>query len=301
MKTVSKAMGSARFYKFLIPVAVFALLLYLASLRLPESHRWDCRAIGGPCLRNHISGEPGGDVSSRPAEGAVESTEHSRLCRGRDFQIHRVLTAFNSAVTGEREILLDRYLEGWDELVKFLEALGTVIGFISQEVKGKLGLVRDLRRGAPATEKGDPYRTLRSMMAHELRAGLVDFRRQSLSGCRTLLRLHRSLHWLQLFLRAVERSSAGDSMGALCSVAYNQALAPYHSWLLRKAVGVALVALPDRVEFFRIVCGEEEKGEREREREREGRQLLERTVLAITRVYNITQEAYQVNGMLDLP
>ncbi|XP_058876302.1 ceramide-1-phosphate transfer protein-like isoform X1 [Acipenser ruthenus] len=300
MKTVGKAMGSARFYKFFIPVAVFALLLYLASLRLPESHRWDCRAIGGPCLRNHISGEPGGDVSSRPAEGAVESTEHSRLCRGRDFQIHRVLTAFNSAVTVEREILLDRYLEGWDELVKFLEALGTVIGFISQEVKGKLGLVRDLRRGAPATEKGDPYRTLRSMMAHELRAGLVDFRRQSLSGCRTLLRLHRSLHWLQLFLRAVERSSAEDSMGALCSVAYNQALAPYHSWLLRQAVGVALVALPDRAEFFRIVCGEE--GEEEKgEREREGRQLLERTVLAITRVYNITQEAYQENGMLDLP
>ncbi|XP_058876304.1 ceramide-1-phosphate transfer protein-like isoform X2 [Acipenser ruthenus] len=299
MKTVGKAMGSARFYKFFIPVAVFALLLYLASLRL-QSHRWDCRAIGGPCLRNHISGEPGGDVSSRPAEGAVESTEHSRLCRGRDFQIHRVLTAFNSAVTVEREILLDRYLEGWDELVKFLEALGTVIGFISQEVKGKLGLVRDLRRGAPATEKGDPYRTLRSMMAHELRAGLVDFRRQSLSGCRTLLRLHRSLHWLQLFLRAVERSSAEDSMGALCSVAYNQALAPYHSWLLRQAVGVALVALPDRAEFFRIVCGEE--GEEEKgEREREGRQLLERTVLAITRVYNITQEAYQENGMLDLP
>ncbi|MGH0174105.1 UNVERIFIED_CONTAM: hypothetical protein FKN15_067415 [Acipenser sinensis] len=142
------------------------------------------------------------------------------------------------------------------------------------------------------------------MMAHELRAGLVDFRRQSLSGCRTLLRLHRSLHWLQLFLRAVGRSSAGDSMGALCSVAYNQALAPYHSWLLRQAVGVALVALPDRAEFFRIMCGEEgeeeeEKGEREREKE--GRQLLEKTVLAITRVYNITQEAYQANGMLDLP
>ncbi|MGH0185929.1 UNVERIFIED_CONTAM: hypothetical protein FKN15_019728 [Acipenser sinensis] len=245
-----------------------------------------------------------GDVSSRPAEGAVESTEHSRLCRGRDFQIHRVLTAFNSAVTGEREILLDRYLEGWDELVKFLESLGTVIGFISQEVKGKLGLVRNLRRGAPATEKGDPYRTLRSMMAHELRAGLVDFRRQSLSGCRTLLRLHRSLHWLQLFLRAVGRSSAGDSMGVLCSVAYNQALAPYHSWLLRQAVGVALVALPDRAEFFRILCGEEEEEEEEKkkgEREKEGRQLLEKTVLAITRVYNITQEAYQANGMLDLP
>ncbi|KAK1153554.1 ceramide-1-phosphate transfer protein-like [Acipenser oxyrinchus oxyrinchus] len=298
-------MGSARFYKFFIPVAVFAVLLYLASLRLPESHRWDCNAVGAPCLRNHISGEPAGDVGSRPAEGAVESTEHSRLCRGRDFQIHRVLTAFNSAVTGEREILLERYLEGWDELVKFLESLGTVIGFISQEVKGKLGVVRELRRGAPATEEeeegGDPYRTLRSMMAHELRAGLVDFRRQSLSGCRTLLRLHRALHWLQLFLRAVGRSSAGDSMGALCSVAYNQALAPYHSWLLRQAVGVALVALPDRAEFFRIVCGEEEEEEEKGEREREGRQLLERTVLAITRVYNITQEAYQANGMLDLP
>ncbi|XP_041094119.1 ceramide-1-phosphate transfer protein-like, partial [Polyodon spathula] len=244
-----------------------------------------------------------GDGGSRPAEGTVESTEHSRLCWGRDFQIQRVLTAFNSAVTGEREILLERYLEGWDELVRFLEALGTVIGFISQEVKGKLGLVRELRQGAPATEEGGPYRTLRSMMAHELREGLVDFRRQSPSGCRTVLRLHRALHWLQLFLRSVGRSSAGDSMGALCNVAYNQALAPYHSWLLRQAVGVALVALPDRAEFFRIVCGaeEEEEEEEREEREREGRQLLEKTVLAITRVYNITQEAYQANGMLDLP
>lgn len=41
------------------------------------------------------------------------------------------------------------------------------------------------------------------MVAAELRAGRVNFSRRTDSGCRTLLRLHRSLLWLKLMLEGL--------------------------------------------------------------------------------------------------
>lgn len=47
------------------------------------------------------------------------------------------------------------------------------------------------------------YHSIRSMVGAELQAGMVDFSQRSDSGCRTLLRLHRSLLWLRLLLEGL--------------------------------------------------------------------------------------------------
>lgn len=49
----------------------------------------------------------------------------------------------------------------------------------------------------------EAYRSVRSMVEAELKAGVVDFSRRTDSGCRTLLRLHRSLLWLKLMLEGL--------------------------------------------------------------------------------------------------
>lgn len=47
------------------------------------------------------------------------------------------------------------------------------------------------------------YRSVRSMVKAELEEGVVDFSQRTDSGCRTLLRLHRSLLWLKLMLEGL--------------------------------------------------------------------------------------------------
>lgn len=86
------------------------------------------------------------------------------------------------------------------------------------------------------------------MAAYEVSNKLVDLARRSgplhsNSGCRTVLRLHRALHWLQLFLECLRTSSEDARTSTLCTEAYSAMLAAYHSWI-RQAVTVTFCALP---------------------------------------------------------
>lgn len=48
------------------------------------------------------------------------------------------------------------------------------------------------------------------MVEAELTGGVVDFSRRTDSGCRTLLRLHRSLLWLKLMLEGLAEGRDAD-------------------------------------------------------------------------------------------
>lgn len=48
------------------------------------------------------------------------------------------------------------------------------------------------------------------MVEAELKSGVVDFSRRTDSGCRTLLRLHRSLLWLKLLLEGLSEGPDAD-------------------------------------------------------------------------------------------
>lgn len=48
------------------------------------------------------------------------------------------------------------------------------------------------------------------MIKAELQAQMVDFSRRTNSGCRTLLRLHRSLLWLKLMLEGLAEEPGAD-------------------------------------------------------------------------------------------
>lgn len=48
------------------------------------------------------------------------------------------------------------------------------------------------------------------MVEAELNDGVVDFSRRTDSGCRTLLRLHRSLLWLKLLLEGLTEGPDAD-------------------------------------------------------------------------------------------
>lgn len=203
---------------------------------------------------------------------------------------------------------------------RFMDALGPMVGLISKEIETKTSIIRQLavvseknheaeldpddhskniqtgtEKNLEASEHTDAYRSVHSMIREELQQGLVDFHHQTDSGCRTLLRLHRALLWLKLFLHKLsEMPETGRlrSPSELCREAYQNTLSKHHTWFVRRAAELAFIALPERNFFFRLVCVQNQE---------ELSIVLTKVVRAIGEVYDRTQNALEENGMLDLP
>lgn len=203
---------------------------------------------------------------------------------------------------------------------RFMDSLGPMVGLISKEIEGKTSIIRQLALLAeknPEAELGPDvfsensistdtgknkasqhmgaYNSVRSMIWVELNRGVVNFHHQTDSGCRTLLRLHRALLWLQLFLQKLAETPVTGrlrSPSELCREAYQSTLAKHHTWFVRRAAELAFIAMPERGFFFKLVCVPNQEGLSI---------ILNRVANAIGEVYDRTQKALEENGMLDLP
>ncbi|XP_061559254.1 glycolipid transfer protein domain-containing protein 2 [Phycodurus eques] len=300
-------------------LAIGVLLLFLGSLWLHgglDSH-WDACGKG----YNQVN-EPPRQRANGSGSGGSAGRRHLEECPGQTFQVSLLLSHLLASPAVTSDVLLRPYLSSWDELVKFMEALGPMVGLISKEIQSKTSIIRELALLAEANPEAevDPdvnpentaspeagaetlhpsrrsgaYRSVRSMIRAELRRGSVDFDRQTDSGCRTLLRLHRALLWLELFLDKLgEIPAAGllRSPSELCREAYRTTLANHHTWFVRRAAELAFIAMPERGFFFRLLCVQNQE---------ELSTVLGRVVRAIGAVCDRTQKALEENGMLDLP
>lgn len=113
---------------------------------------------------------------------------------------------------------------------RFLNSLGSIFSFVSKDVVMKLQIMERLC----SSPQREHYRSLQSMVAYEMGNQLVDLDRRSRhpdSGCRTMLRLHRALRWLQLFLESLRTSPEDARTATLCTDSYNASLAAYHPWI----------------------------------------------------------------------
>lgn len=176
-------------------------------------------------------------------------------------------------------------------LNSFMNTLGNVFSFISKDVVSKVQILENLLTG----ENGSHYVTVQSMVKYELENNLVDITKRgnhTESGCRTLLRLHRALRWLELFLDSLRTSKEDNKTSVMCSDAYNESLAQHHPWLIRKAVGVAFCALPGRDTFFQVMNAGDQK---------QVVALLGESLPLISEVYQITEDLFAKNNLLELP
>ncbi|KAF7205887.1 glycolipid transfer protein domain-containing protein 2 [Nothobranchius furzeri] len=293
--------------------AILVLLLFLGSLWVYgglDSH-WDS------CLKGYnqvnripqLSNSSRSDVSKRPHVLSI--------CPGQNFQVSVLISHLLAAPAYTSDVLVQPYLSSWDELVKFMDSLGPMVSLISKEIETKTSVIRQLAllsEKSPEDELGqdmsslntqnddlkahqhtDAYHSVRSMISSELDRGLVDFHQQTDSGCRTLLRLHRALLWLKLFLQNLAKVPATGrprSPSELCREAYQSTLAQHHTWFVRRAAELAFIAMPERGFFFRLLCVQNQEGMSV---------VLNKAVDAIGEVYDRTQKALEEKGMLDLP
>lgn len=200
-----------------------------------------------------------------------------------------------------------------------MDALGPVVGLISKEIQTKTTIIRELAllsekspeaelvpdehlssQAASETEleasnHNRAYHSVHSMIRSELNRGLVDFQHQTDSGCRTLLRLHRALLWLRLFLEKLAETPESGRLrnpSELCRESYQNSLSKHHTWFVRRAAELAFIAMPERGFFFRLVCVGNQQ---------DLSMVLTKVVRAIDEVYDRTQKALEEHSMLDLP
>ncbi|XP_062046256.1 LOW QUALITY PROTEIN: ceramide-1-phosphate transfer protein [Lepus europaeus] len=214
---------------------------------------------------------------------------------GADFNLKVVLVSFKQCLNEKDEVLLDHYIASWKGLVRFLNSLGAVFSFISKDVVSKLHIMERLQ----ASPQREHYVSLQSMMAYETGNQLVDVDRRSRhpdSGCRTVLRLHRALRWLQLFLEGLRTSAEDARTSVLCTDSYNASLAAYHPWIVRRAVTVAFCTLPTRKVFLEAM----NVGSPEQAVEMLG-EALPSSRPFIERVYDVSQKLYAQHSLLNLP
>uniref|UniRef100_A0A8C6UXJ8 Si:ch73-269m23.5 n=1 Tax=Neogobius melanostomus TaxID=47308 RepID=A0A8C6UXJ8_9GOBI len=210
-----------------------------------------------------------------------------RHCPGQSFQSAALLHHLRACLSDEGDVLIGPYLQSWDQLVLFMESLGTMVGFFSTKSRTKVTM---------STRVSQPYRSVRSMVAWELDRGVVGFSFRTESGCRTILRLHRSLLWVRLVLQGLSEDpdQHGDyrTPGEIAREAYAVALAPHHSWFLQSAAELVFVALPDRKYFLRLVCVRSQS---------EAAPALRVVIQGLALVHQRTQEILERNGLLLLP
>lgn len=166
-----------------------------------------------------------------------------------------------------------------------------MFAFISKDAVSKVKILEGYLDGHSSTY----YVTIQSMVQYELDNQLVDVNKRGNhpeSGCRTLLRLHRALRWLELFLERLRLSSQDDKTSVMCADAYNESLSQHHPWVVRKAASLAFCVLPGRTAFFEVMnVGPEEQVVL----------VLGEALPLISEVYQITETLYAKHQLLQLP
>ncbi|XP_035986091.1 ceramide-1-phosphate transfer protein [Fundulus heteroclitus] len=300
--------------RYLLLSTTLALLLFISSFWLPQGEQRDCGSVWQPCWTHYSHTPPHPLIVGGWAE-SEEDAPFIKECPGQSFQAGKLLHYLRSSLAKDGEdILLEPYLLSWDQLLNFMESLGTMVSFFSQKVREKTELIRELSlkhssefNGKSAGSSGlqnpaafglntGAYRSVRSMVEVELKEGRVNFSYRTDSGCRTLLRLHRSLLWLKMMLEGLSEGpdSGGryKTPGELSRDAYRVALAPHHPWVLRQAAEIVFPLLPDREYFLQLVCVQKQE---------EATPVLRIIIHALSVVHTRTQRILEEYNMLELP
>ena len=204
------------------------------------------------------------------------------------FDPQELLDAFKKAKEGE-EVVIDDYVRGYVQLTHFFDLLGTVFGYINSDINEKVGILQHYRSG----EFSQFYRTVKSMMEYEISK---DFSVSSEhpNGSRTLLRLHRALAFASLFMKRLAAAGIHEKSSNIAYDSYNETLAEFHPWLIRKGVGVATYTLGTCGSILER-CGSDLKDVEKT------KEILSEISIAMDEVYNLTQSLYTQFDLHGLP
>jgi len=155
---------------------------------------------------------------------------------GKMFSVAAVHSAFQEALVQDEDVGVKNYVLAYQELCKFCSQLGGLFSFVVNDLEDKIGCLNKL-----VTEDEQHFSTVQNMLNHEISNELVFSGR---SGSVTLLRLHRGLEFIILFMSKLLQLQPNDSTRSSAQEAYSQTLAKHHTWLIRNGALFAMNFLP---------------------------------------------------------
>lgn len=194
-------------------------------------------------------------------------------------------------------------------IFRFFQLMGSVFGFVSSDVKSKIEILEAHRK----KDNAEQFETFAKMLEFETSSDLLQ-KNDYVSGSRTLLRLHRGLGkkcifsfvscvtnnnfllcvilaFIREFLLKLSEIESHEKTSGICKVAYNETLAQYHPWIVRKGASIAMYALPTREQLLNKVCQDVERSI-----------SILPDVLEISKmVYDRTEQLYTDFGLHTLP
>lgn len=111
-------------------------------------------------------------------------------------------------------------------------------------------------------------------------------------GSRTLLRLHRALEFLAMFVEQVCKSDDTASVAEILRNSYTQTLAKHHSWLIRKSIGLASNTVPGKSQLIQIIFNNADH---------DIDSTATEFLTVINSVFERTQIIYETHNLLNLP
>ena len=171
---------------------------------------------------------------------------------------------------------------------RLLKKFDQILVIATADIATKLETLREFRRSRAAC--GEEYGTVQRMVRYEVRHGLTNLPHGP-SGCRTLLRLHRALHFNWVAMGKLQEPE--DDLAGKMLDCYTEILAPYHPTFLAESVKWLLPQLPTRGGLAAKVGLQPDSPE--------VGEWMESIKVGMKRVFDITQELYVQNNLLDLP
>ena len=134
------------------------------------------------------------------------------------------------------------------------------------------------------------------MCEYEVKEDLIKYKaKDSSTGARNLLRLQRALEYINAFLKELPAMANEDKCCPVSQNAYKGTLMKFHPWVVQKAALVAMHMLPTREGLIQKICQNDE------EKYKRALETLPKTVEAMDKVYDMTNEIYAKHGLLELP
>ncbi|XP_004486446.1 accelerated cell death 11 [Cicer arietinum] len=161
---------------------------------------------------------------------------------GSDKTLHQIAYAFKdlaNTLSNSNSAELD--VAPFSRACSFISPLFGFLGFAFKFAeKDYVAKVNDL------AEASKSIQTLNSLIDHDVQANSV---RNAGSHTRNLLRVRRGLDMVRVLFQQMIVTE-GNSLRDPASKAYEQTLAPYHGWAIRKAVSAGMYVIPTQEQLM---------------------------------------------------
>lgn len=228
-----------------------------------EIHAEEIKHMDKEQLREHvvanrdISNAVQEIVDSGEATGdEVASAQRSSLNLGGSelFNGDQFAMILRRSINPDNTINAELFLKASRQLPGLVGGLGRTFEFATADIEKKMEIAEErLTETADDLGMSKSQVTLEDMVERDIRLGVTHDGKKAAPASRTLLRLL----WFFDFTAALLQGTADaqdEDLSTICSNAYEEALAPRHPWILRKAARSGMRLLPNK-RVFRVRLG----------------------------------------------